>query len=138
MRFYDPEINLPCKGAGLLHHLTCGHWVSTDKHIECGANCYDLQPTNSVPFNCPTCQPTVLNIIETQLSAKEKEKVMLHKNAQNELYLVGLLVEFVSKRTKTKANITKTIMDIVRRGNVGRDCRAADAPKNESSLCLER
>ena len=44
MRFYSPEIDIPCEivdARGLLHHLSCGHWVTTDERKPCGLNCHD-------------------------------------------------------------------------------------------------
>ena len=140
MRFYSPEIDMPCRygdASSLLHHLSCGHWVTTDEKLPCGLNCHNPD-FDVAPFSCPTCHQAVEDVIKNQLSEKEKARVDQAKSSGHEIYLVGFLVEFVSKRIKMKANITETVISFVRESKHGRNCQVADLPKTASSPSLER
>jgi hypothetical protein len=140
MRFYSPEIDMPCRfdaACGLLHHLSCGHWVATNEKVQCGLNCHTPN-FGAAPFNCPTCHQAVQNLIENQLSQKEKARVNQARNVGNETYLIGFLVEFVSKHIKMKANVTETVISIVRECNHERSCNVAVPPNIASRHSLER
>ncbi|KAF2683584.1 hypothetical protein K458DRAFT_418568 [Lentithecium fluviatile CBS 122367] len=136
-RFYSPDygVHLPCSDGR--PHLSCNHWVTTDENTPCGLNCHD--PYFEIePFTCPKCYDAMQDVIENQLSAKEKAKVEQAINAGQETFLVGYLVEFVKHRVIMTGNVTETVISIVRMGKHKRHCRVTDPPENASSAPLEQ
>ncbi|KAF2241268.1 hypothetical protein BU26DRAFT_611103 [Trematosphaeria pertusa] len=125
IRFHSPDYAATaCNGSGL-HHLVCGHFVTSDS--PCGLNC--CTPSFDVgPFNCPQCRDTVLTVIKKQLSDAEKAKLEAAAKAKHEPYAVSYLVECVSRRVELKANVTETVMSILRPKSYGRKCEEAESP----------
>jgi hypothetical protein len=133
--YYSPDygVHLPC-GNGL-HHLTCNHWATTPTETPCGVNCHDPN-INVAPFRCLTCRSIIQDVIANKITAAESAKVKEAIRSKEEAYIVGYLVEFVSKHVKMKGNITEIVVSIVRHGDYLRDCCAAEPPVNARGIPL--
>jgi hypothetical protein len=137
LRFYNTDVDRPGPRTGHLHHLSCGHWIGTEERTACGPNCRNPELNDMAPFNCAQCYSDILGIMVNELSVHDKEKAE-HCRPTNDSYLIRVLVEFISKRTKTKANVAETVVNIVKQGKYGRACNAIDAPTTGSDYSLER
>jgi hypothetical protein len=135
IQFFAQDNGAALKCACPLHHLACGHWVTTPKKEDCGLNCHETDFSQAA-FLCPTCCASVQNIIDTKMSAKERTKITQAMIAGHEAHVIGYLVELVSKHVELKANITETVICIVR-GNHSRECTATETPASAKPESLK-
>ena len=74
----------------------------------------------------------------THLSGKDRARVEQAESGGHEAHIVGYVVGLISKHIKIKANVTETVISIVRGGKYERACRVADPPKVASNASLEQ
>lgn len=140
--FYIPEssISHDC-GNGGLHELACGHWIMDSSKLgepglPCGLNCAKPAFDDASPFICPQCRKIIIDILESDLAEVEKEKIKKAQQGGHDVFAIGFIVESVSKRGKLQANVTETVMSIVKNG-YGRKCSQAAAPEPITFMTAE-
>ena len=124
-RHFIPEYPgmLPCSH-NTKHLLLCGHWVSSSE--PCGSNC-KKQNHAEKPFNCPTCQEIVREVLTGSiLSAVESIRLRKLEEKGNSIVYVSCCVEQVVRAApQIKTGITEAVAGLLLE-NYGRKCEQGD------------
>ena len=135
-RHFIPEYPgmLPCSH-NTKHLLLCGHWVSSSE--PCGSNC-KKQNHAEKPFNCPTCQEIVREVLTGSiLSAVESIRLRKLEEKGNSIVYVSCCVEQVVRAApQIKTGITEAVAGLLLE-NYGRKCEQADKPDPEGLETIE-
>ncbi|CAN9092261.1 unnamed protein product [Alternaria alternata] len=135
-RHFIPEYPgmLPCSH-NTKHLLLCGHWVSSSE--PCGSNC-KKQNHAEKPFNCPTCQEIVREVLTGSiLSAFESIRLRKLEEKGNSIVYVSCCVEQVVRAApQIKTGITEAVAGLLLE-NYGRKCEQADKPDPEGLETIE-
>jgi hypothetical protein len=137
-RVYIPPFNPDHCGVSGYHKLICGHWIDDGMitldpvRKPCGLNCH--KPSFDAPaFNCPQCYKAITDIIDNKLNKTEKLKLDAAKKAQDATFILAYTIEFATKYSPTKINITETILSITNPGH-GRACTETTSPHTYMSV----
>ncbi|RYN32349.1 hypothetical protein AA0117_g4322 [Alternaria alternata] len=135
-RHFIPEYPgmLPCSH-NTKHLLLCGHWVSSSE--PCGSNC-KKQNHAEKPFNCPTCQEIVREVLTGSiLSAVESIRLRKLKEKCNSIVYVSCCVEQVVRAApQIKTGVTEAVAGLLLE-NYGRKCEQTDNPDPEGLETIE-
>lgn len=115
-----------------LHQLTCGHWIKSIK--PCGINCKSPVYKNEA-FVCNKCYDNVKDILKSQLSSVEQER-LAHVKEGYHVFFIALAVELVTKYSTNRANITETVISVL--DEYGRPSARTDGPTILKPVRLEQ
>ncbi|KAL1801113.1 hypothetical protein ACET3X_001455 [Alternaria dauci] len=135
-RHFIPEYPgmLPCSH-NTKHLLLCGHWVSSSE--PCGSNCQRQSHTEE-PFNCPTCQDLIRNLLTgPTLSAVESTRLRNLKEKGDTILFLSCCVEQVVRAVpEIKTGVTEAVAGLLLVGH-GRQCESAENPDPEGMETIE-